>query len=67
MRNKGVPAPHQFPHPRVPVPEREFSIISGCKNQWGLKLKETEGFWSPRQFLLKGSCIDLLRFTPSEL
>ena len=41
-----VPAPHQDPQPRVPVPEREIPITSGCKNWWGLsqweKLPESQ-------------------------
>ena len=41
-------------------------MTSGCKNQWGLRLWKTN-HKSPRQFLLKGPCIDLLRLTPSEL
>ena len=30
-------------------------------------MSEIECYWGPRQFLLKGSCTDLLRLTPSEL
>ena len=32
----GVPAPHQEPQSRVPVPERRAPTTSGCKNQGGL-------------------------------
>ena len=39
---KGFPFLHQFPQPRVPVPRREVSITSGCKNQQELRLKEIE-------------------------
>ena len=56
------------PHVRVPVPEREVPITSGCKNQQWLSLRETEGFWSLRQFLLKGLHInwrDLLPLSSS--
>ena len=44
---QGVPAPHQVPQARVPMMGREVPINSCCENQWGLRLSETEGFWSP--------------------
>lgn len=66
-RSKGSQPPQQAPKPRVPVLEREVPIASGCKNQQGLWLRETEGCWSPRQFILKVLHMDLLRLTSSEL
>ena len=33
----------------------------------GIEAEEDENFWSPKQFLLKGLCTDLLGLTPSEL
>ena len=57
-------------HTRSPVQDavlgRKVSITSGCRNQQGLKVREMEGFWSPRPFLLKGLHTDLLGLTPSE-
>ena len=58
-----LPAPNWAPQPRVPVPEREITITSGCENQQGLWLSEMAGFWSPRKFLLKGLGMDLLKLT----
>ena len=64
---QGVPAPHQAPQPRVPVPEREVPTTSDCKNQWGLsqwkKLPEPQAF--PLKRTHTGT--HLLRLTPSEL
>lgn len=51
---RGVLAPHQGPQPRVPVLGREVPITSGYKNQQELTLSETQGYRSPRKFLLKG-------------
>ena len=42
------PSPHQAPQARALVPGIEVPIISGCRNQQGLWLSETEGFWSLR-------------------
>ena len=66
-QEQGVPAPHQDPQPRVPVPGREVPTTSG----WGKKKKKKRwsrerNFWSPKQFLLKNPHTDLLRLTPSE-
>ena len=61
------PAPHQALHPRVLVLGREVPITSGCKNQQGLRLGDTEAFWGTRQFLLKDLCTDLYRLTSSEI
>ena len=44
----GVPALHEVPQPRVPVPEKVVPITSDCKNQWRFWLSEMVGFWSPR-------------------
>ena len=58
------------PHTTSPSPGsqcREVPITSGCKNQQGLWLSETEDYWSPRHFLLKDSCPELLGLIPSEL
>ena len=62
----GVSTPHQT-YPRVLMLGREVPITSGCENQCELRLKEMVGFWDPRQFLLKGPCMNLLRLTSSEL
>ena len=59
-KDQGVPASHQASQPLVPEPGREACITSGCKIQWGLRVSETEDFWSPRQFLLKDSSMNLL-------
>ena len=59
--------PHQAPQPRFPLPEREVRIIDGCKNQMGLRLRETRGLLESGQFLLNGPYTELLRLTPSEL
>ena len=61
-----VPTQHQAPHLRFLEPGREVPITSGCKNQQGLWLSEVEGFWSPKQFLLKDLSTNLLGLTPSE-
>ena len=34
LEEQGVPAPHEGPQPRVPVPVREVPLTYGCKNQW---------------------------------
>ena len=39
-------------------------ITFGCENQ---RLSEIQGFWNPREFLLKGPHTDSLRLTSSEL
>ena len=54
----GVKRPSPTPgiQPRNTALERESPITSGCKNQWGLRLSETEGSLSPRRFLLKSLC-----------
>ena len=57
---RGAPAPHQAPKPRVPVLGRQVPITLGCKNQCRLRLSKTEGLWSPRLFLLKSPGVDLL-------
>ena len=46
-----VPAPPQAPQSRILGPGREVLIASGYKIQQGLRLRETKGFWSPRQLL----------------
>ena len=48
---QAVPAPHQNPELTAPVSGREVTMTSRCKNQWGLWLRETKCFWSPRSFL----------------
>ena len=56
------------PHTRPSSPGfqcQEDPITSGCKNQWGLRMRKTN-FLSPRQFLLKGLYTDLFRLIPSE-
>ena len=40
---EGDLVPSQAPQPRVPVPGKEFSITSGCKNQQEFRLREVEG------------------------
>ena len=65
-KGRGVPGPHQVPQPKVLVQGRAAPIASGCKNQQGLWLSEVEGFWSPKQFLLKDLSTNLLGLTPSE-
>ena len=64
-KKQGAQPPHQDPQLRVPVPGIEVPITSHCKNQWGLRLRKT-GSWSPRLFILKDLCRDLLRLTFSE-
>ena len=54
------------PLPRVLLPE-DVSITSGYKKRMGIKAVEDRNFWSPRQFLLKGPCSDLLRLNPTKL
>ena len=63
---QGVAAPYQATQPRVLVPGKQVPTTPGCKNQQGLWLSEVEGFWSPKQFLLKDLSTNLLGLTPSE-
>ena len=64
---QGVSVPHQVPQPKGLVSGRKVPIASGCENKEKLWLSETEGFWSPRQFLLKGQGTNCLRVTCFEL
>ena len=67
---RGAQDVRQAPQPRVSVPEREIPITSGCKNQWGLRLSDNEGYWSPRHSSYRaraGACRGLLGLAPSAL
>lgn len=57
-KHRAAPASCHTPQPGTPVPGGS-SQTSGCENQWGLCLSETDGCWRPRH-PLKGLCMESL-------
>ena len=49
----GIPAQHQTPQPRVPVPGREVPISSGCKKPAGIEAERDRGLLESQAFPLK--------------